>query len=240
MRSADNAGADAPTRELSELRGHVSDAKKLLSVLDDHIVFMENKHQSKVQKYINPPSKAQQFFYLADPAGYFRIQQDAAFVLQRIMLPFAWPQIRVQDQPPLLFGINVWPTWDRVQFVDKNTGRDWIVGTNRPPPTGSYNPASPAPGPVVSSQTGTGVAYVPPENQLDYVYVLDTAVVLPRGGVIQMIPVYEYLGPAGGPVDFTPELLSFPVNQPIVGGIPQKSLFANRISPILAGYKVYG
>lgn len=186
----------------------VGDVRKLASVLKDTLDFLEQKHTSKLTRYTNPPSTAQQFFYLADRDGLVRVEQDAAFVLQRIIL-----------------STDVTTPWTGVSFIDNNTGRNLVDTTDRVPQL-TFNTGSPQPPAIVPSQVGPSMAYVRREYQLDNCYVLDSAVVLPRAGVVQIIPHYNVTG-LGVNFDFTPA--SAPPDY-----------FVNRFCPVLLGYKVYG
>lgn len=186
----------------------VGDVRKLASVLKDTLDFLEQKHSSKLTRYTNPPSTAQQFFYLADRDGIVRVEQDAAFVLQRIILP-----------------TDVTTPWTGVSFIDNNTGRNLVDTTDRVPQT-TFTLGSPQPPAIVPSQVGSATAYVRRLQQLDNCYVLDSAVVLPRAGVVQIVP-HLNLTFAGVNFDLTPA--SAP-----------PGYFVNTLCPLLLGYKVFG
>lgn len=70
------------------LGGAVKDAGRMLSVLDAHIAFLKKKRAGSAE-WRQPPSNAQQFFYVLGADGVVRLQPDSTFVVEQISIGVA-------------------------------------------------------------------------------------------------------------------------------------------------------
>lgn len=196
-----------------------ADLKRLLAVLDEQLDYAEQRVKNQIKKYVAPPSENQWYFYVPDSRGIVQVHQDAAFVLLRIFVP-----------PGLPAGYWSGWNWTGVRFTDVNTGRNYISSVqSRPSLTYSSAPtaAPPVPVPVQPSDVGSIVPMLSPSA--DFTYVLDSALVLPRGGVVRVEPIRTATRVFAGTFSIYDDNLTLDPND-----------FNNSDRIVLAGYKVYG
>ncbi len=153
----------------------ITSAKKMLMVLDDHIKVLERKDRVLRDEFVSIPSQNQHYFCVSDTNGTIQLFQDAAYVVEQILVisqgsfDTTFYQLSIQDT-----GASRNITLANRPLTNNTTQTNVVPSLAVPPEmfvplhgvTNEYNGISP---------------------NVDYWLDLPVEWLLPRGGVLRML-----------------------------------------------------
>ena len=103
---------------IDQLQEAVTAARRMRNALDAHLKVLDDRVDRMSEEGLQLPSANMWFFYVSDAQGLIRIQQDAAFIVESVLVVQALP---------------VYPAATSIQFYelslkDANAGRDLTGG----------------------------------------------------------------------------------------------------------------
>lgn len=166
-------------------------AQRMKTALDAHLTVLDRKAERMSREGRAIPSSNAFFLYVSDQNGVIKLQQDAAFLVESVL---------VVD--PVLAPGTTTPLFYEIALKDANSGRDLTTGSPAPTLTGGGSNSgtgtdkyagalSSEPTPFVPGMTFVPVNGYPGDQvfapNVDDWKTVKTEYILPRGGVVRVV-----------------------------------------------------
>lgn len=168
------------TVTIEQLQDAVEASRRMKNALDAHLRVLDDKSKHLSAEGRQIPSRNNFFLYVSDAQGLIRTQQDAAFVVEAVVV--CEPAVSPAAAPPL-------PPFYELSLQDANAGRD-LTGGFHPlyaeDPVVTEEDTNAVPGSLLVPITGAGGFTITLPNVDDW-KTSKASYILPRASVVRAV-----------------------------------------------------